>query len=156
MIYSLPCSTEKFFRAFDKKITPANPFSRFVPREDTLLSGKRKGDRFYLFRQKKGLFSLFSTTLYASVSQKEKDALCLSFSRPRGAVFLLFLWSALLLWAGASIVLTEFFFSLTFLLPGIAVLLFALIPSKKEKEALLKALSGLSEEKAPLAKQPLV
>ena len=145
MVISLPCGTEKFFRAFDKSIQPAKAFSRFTPGKDTLPSGKRKGERFLLYRRKKGLFSLFSTTLYGRVSQKEKDTLRITFSRPRAALFLLLFWSGLLLWAGLSLVLTEFFFSLAFLLPGLGVLLFALIPSKKEKAALLKEILSLAE-----------
>lgn len=143
MLYRPTDGTEKFFRAFDKKIPVAPPFSRLIPWGESGIAGRRKGERFFLYYRKKGVFSLFSTTLYGSVSQTEKGALRLFVSRPRGTRLLLLLWSGALFWAGGSLVLSEFFFSLSFLLPGAAVLIFALCPNKKKKALLLEEISSL-------------
>ncbi len=148
MKLTLSCSAEKWLRSFDKRIPSASPLARFTAAEDTRFLGRRRGDHFILYRRRRGIFPLLATTLYGRLTQSgDRATLRLFAARPRVAVALFSLWGLLLLWAGGALVFTETLFSLVFLIPGIAVLLFALIPSPKEKALLLEEVKKLSEER---------
>ncbi len=133
-------SGDAFARSFDKKI----PFARFYDRVCLPavrgVRGRRKGDHFFFYLEKKGIFSLFAPTLAGTV-QEEKGALCLNVRvrRPLFSSFLLAAWIGLLLWAGLSLLFTEVLFSLVFLVPvPLLALLFRI--GKRDREELLRNL----------------
>lgn len=146
----LNCPVEKFYRAFDKKVSPATFLSHFTAPKQTLLRGRRRDERFVLYRHKKNLFSLFSLTLRGKVETAgDAPTISYTFSRPPLTWLILFLWCATLLVTGLQLIATEPGFALEFLLPGILFSLPLFLFSKKEKAALeeeIKKMQGTNEE----------
>ena len=125
---------EKFFRALDKRLTPARLFSRVALPQKEDFAGYRRGNRFLFWRRQKGLFSLFALTLYGKV-EKGEVKVKISYSRP--LLFFYLLWCALLMVTGAAILFAEPDFAITFLLPGLALIGLSFYKPKKKKEELL-------------------
>lgn len=139
----LSVTEENFLHRFDRRFPPAAFASRLHASREEGFCARRRGDRFWIYRRKKGRFSFLSLTLYGCVSHGE---LTLSFSRPRGILPLWFLWCGLLLYTGFSILFREPDFALWFLLPGFLLLLPLFVFSKKEKKRLLDEILPLTEE----------
>ena len=144
MTLPLSVSEEKFLRRFDRSF-PSAPFGSRLIVGRVGVCARRKGNRFWLYHRKKGLFSLFSLTLYGRVDGG-KNELSLSFSRPRVTLPLWILWCGVLFYTGFSILFREPDFALWFLLPAVALLLPLFLFTKKEKKRLLDALTPLTEE----------
>ncbi len=141
-------SKEKFLRNLDRGTTPSTLSSRFSAESKTLFRAKRKGDSFLLYRQKKGLFPLFSCTLRGKITEEEKGlSIRYGFTRPALSGLLLFLWAALLLFVGLSLLPVEPDFALFFLVPGLSLFLPLFFFSPKEKAALEEKIHILAEFK---------
>lgn len=147
MRMALLVSEEKFFRNFDKNFLKANLRSRFCLTDTDRIVGARKGGFFCIYRKKKALFSLFSTTLYGRVLQDKKTIRCF-FSRPIFVLIPYLLWCLALLGTGVLIFPEDVIFSLYFLFPGILLSVPLFFFSAREKKTLTEAL-----EKAALPQQ---
>ncbi len=134
-------SEEKLLRALDKKTKVANLAHRLsVPETDRLLSKKtRRG--FLLTTQKKNRFALYGTILRAE--RLRAGEYRIRFTRPLVSGAAVLLLSLFLLAAGLSVLFSEFFFSLLFLLPAIPLVLSLFFFSEKTKKHLLKAAASL-------------
>ena len=101
----LTLGPEKFRRNFDRAVTPAAvAFSCAILSEDRFRGGRR-GDRFFLCRQRRGRFALCPVVLRGTVSREGgADVLRLVFTRNLGVGTFLFLWFALLAAGGAALI----------------------------------------------------
>ena len=134
---------ERARRAFDRSIPTAKPLERLTVPEKSGVVGKRKGDRFFLYAKTKGLFSLFSLTLYGTIGEKE---IRYSFSRPRCILVPWLIWCTLLLYVGVSLLFREPDFALFFLVPGLLLSLPLFLFSKKARSRLTDALEHLANK----------
>jgi len=140
---------EKFLRAIQKKVQPDTLHSRLNVAPTRRLLGKAKPERFSLCFQKKGFFCLFPCT---AVGKREKEGVWrVTFRRP--LLFSLFLLLAvfLALTAGFSLLFSEPWFSLVFLIPAFLALLPLFRFSKRDKEELKQAILSFGATLSPEA-----
>ena len=125
---SFSVSEERFRRAFDRRCP--HDAGRLHIGTSGEIAGRRKGDRFYLYRRKSGFLSLAALTLYGRI---EKDGVRYRFLRPWTFFIPWGLWCALLLYTGASLLFTEPDFALFFLCPGALLSLPLFLFSKRKR-----------------------
>ena len=137
-----PLSTgeEKLFRNLDKRLLPHSAFSFLTLPKKEGFAGKRRGKRFFFYRQTKRLFPFFSPTLWGKAEGEEAS---FRVGRSRPLTFLGLVWVALLGGTGISLLPVEWDFALYFLIPALLILLFLFLIPKKEKELLEKQLDDL-------------
>ncbi len=136
-------SEEKFFRNFDKTVTFSTPLSRFRLCDHDCIAGSRRGKRICMYRKKKGVFALFSTTLYGSLLSDQK-CIRYGFFRPIGSLICYLLWCAAMIAAGLSLLPDSVETALWFLLSAFLLLLPVFVFSRKEKNILRSALEEMA------------
>lgn len=126
------------------RFTPLSPWNA----EAQGISCRLRGDRFLLWRKRKGCFALYPCVLRGKIDETN-GLLHLRFTRPWYAALPLGLWLLLSLAAGLSVLCSETLLAPFFLLPVVLIAPSLFLFSKKEKTALLAALTALQSDASP-------
>lgn len=131
----------KFLAGFQKSTLPATFPNRFSLSDEAVFLGKIKGEKFWVFRKKKGRFALLPTVLQGEFTRLNgKEVLICRFRRTGFSTVFFAVWCLVLGLAGFSFLPILWDFALLSLfLCGMGVFYLFYHP-KKEKEALLQFL----------------
>ena len=142
----LSVSPDRFYRALDQAVLPHGPLSPFRLSETPVFCGRRRGDRFFLYRRGAHRFALLPCVLSGRIVKEKNDRfLVYRFRRPLFSTLLLGLWCALLLITGRELLFSEPLFALSFLIPALRCALPLFFFSSAARSALLEKLCSLTK-----------